>query len=355
MIRKMLLGSAMLLPAQALALDGASVKRMDARQVELNWRGVNAVDIFMSEDPDAIPDQAIQIVSNDRDGRETVSADANTRRYFLLRDRATGEIERVAERVLPLEGGSNFRDLGGYPAAGGKTVKWGRIFRSAAMARLTGSDYAQLSKIRIGAIIDLRSIEERELAPTSLDDRIGALFLANDYSMASLSSGARLNPDQSAATADHAYAGLVSILKPQLNAVFNRLLAQQGAVLFNCWGGQDRTGITSALILTALGVPRDEIIKDYHLTTAVRRPENEKPLITPVEAPNNPLMQYYIRAAKSPGGIKSLPLYAKDGESFIVKFFKDLEHKYGSVEAYLQQELDLTPEKIAALQAAYLE
>ena len=46
------------------------------------------------------------------------------------------------ERLIVLERSSNFRDLGGYPAAGGKHVRWGMIYRTAAMPMLTEADYA---------------------------------------------------------------------------------------------------------------------------------------------------------------------------------------------------------------------
>ena len=67
---------------------------------------------------------------------------------------------------MPLQGGRNFRDLGGYPTVDGRRVKWGRLFRSGTMAFLTDSDYDFLSNLGIAAVCDLRSTGEREAEPT---------------------------------------------------------------------------------------------------------------------------------------------------------------------------------------------
>lgn len=341
--------------APASAITDVQLTRIDAQSVRLSWTGAEAVDILVSPDPDSAADRATLLVANDRDGEERLTADAGTRRYFLVRDRKTGARLRVAERVLPLERGSNFRDLGGYPAAGGKRVKWGRIFRSGAMPMLSEADYAQLERLKLGAVIDLRSIEEREVAPTLVDDRTGALFLANDYSAKAMFAALRQAPDGKIQLPDNLYGGLGDLLRPQLRAVFDRLLAGEGNVVYHCSAGQDRTGITSALVLSVLGVPSDVILADYHLSTPTRRPEWEMPPVDPAAYPNNPIVQFYAKAARQPGGAKAEPLYDKDGRSHLDKFLVGLEARYGSIEAYLDKELGITPDKITRLRAMYLE
>mgnify|MGYP002214446531 FL=1 len=68
-------------------------------------------------------------------------------------------------RLLPLEGGSDFRDLGGHPTFDGKTVKRGLLFRFAAMTGLTEADQRYLEQFSFSAIMDLRSTEEIDLYP----------------------------------------------------------------------------------------------------------------------------------------------------------------------------------------------
>lgn len=173
--------AALALPAVAHAVEPGEVKRNDPRTVTLHWQDSDPVSVYVSSDPDAGIDAAMLVAGNVRTGTLTLPAAAAQRLYFLLRDGGDGSVVTLAERELPLERGSNFRDLGGYRGAGGRLVKWGRIFRSGAMPLLTENDYALLSELQIGSIVELRSVDERMIAPTQLDDRTGALFLSNDY------------------------------------------------------------------------------------------------------------------------------------------------------------------------------
>src|SRR5579871_5239402 len=66
------------------------------------------------------------------------------------------------ERLLPLVGAYNFRDLGGYPAAGGTTTRWDRLFRSDTLHELTTDDLDVLRGIGLASVIDLRTSAEVE-------------------------------------------------------------------------------------------------------------------------------------------------------------------------------------------------
>ena len=66
---------------------------------------------------------------------------------------ADAPLERSYRRLLPLEGGSNFRDLGGYPTAQGSIVKRGVLFRSGAMTGLTAADQAYLGRFGFQSIV----------------------------------------------------------------------------------------------------------------------------------------------------------------------------------------------------------
>jgi protein-tyrosine phosphatase len=253
------------------------------------------------------------------------------------------------ERIIALERGSNFRDLGGYVGAGGKKVRTGRIFRSGAMPLLTENDYKTLGALNITTIVDLRSLDERMIAPTMLDDRTGATFISNDYSLAPLMKA------WAASNGENTYSGMVPLLAPQYRAIFKSLLRHDGAVLYNCAAGQDRTGIGSALILSALGVDRATILRDYHWSTELRRPLNEMPPLDPAAWPGNPIVPYYAAAQKDPAKAKAEPLYTPSGQSHLVQFFAHVDKNYGSVEAMLDKELGITSADITRLRALYLD
>lgn len=334
--------------APALAVDTVAVTRIDADKVKVTWQDKDPVDIIVTDTPVAAG-AAQPLVKASRKGQAIIAMPASKRQFVVLRDGGDASLTLAAERELPLAKGSNFRDLGGYAGAGGKTVRWGKIFRSGALPLLTEEDYTLLGGLSIGTIVDLRSLEEREVAATQLDDRTGALFISNDYSLKPLMA------NMGSMKGEYVYTGMEKLLAPQYRSLFKRLLADDGAVMYHCSAGQDRTGIASALILSVLGVDRDTILADYHLSTALRRPQNELPALDPAQYPDNPIVQYYAAAAKKPGGIKAEPLYSASGASHLVQFFEVIDRDYGSVEGYLTKQLGITPVEIARLRTLYLE
>ncbi|MGE8136376.1 tyrosine-protein phosphatase [Novosphingobium subterraneum] len=333
----------------ALAIDDAVVTRIDSGHVAVEWKDADPVSVFVSAVPQADRKGARAVVKADRSGRVVVASQVNERRYFLLRDHGDRSVLRVAERVLPLEQGSNFRDIGGYKGADGKHVAWGKVFRSGAMPLLTEADYGMLEQLKISTIVDLRSTDERMIAPNMLDDRTGAIFISNDYSLKGLMA------NYGKGDGEYAYRGMDTFLKPQLRQVFASLLRNEGAVMYHCSAGQDRTGITTALIYSALGVDRATILKDYHLSTELRRPQFEMPPLDPADWPGNPIVPYYLASMKKPGGPKAEPLFTSKGNSHLAQFLEMVEKDYGSVAAYLDKELGVDADDIKRLKALYLE
>jgi protein-tyrosine phosphatase len=339
---------ATLLATPVAATENVAIARIDPAQVTVSWTDSDPVDVFVSDTP-ALPANAVPVVRGERSGRARVALPADRHRFIILRDGGDGSLAITAERVVQLEQGSNFRELGGYRTTDGRTVRWGRIYRSGALPMLTDRDGTSLAALGIGSIIDLRSLDERSVAPTTLDDSTGALFISNDYSLRPLMAQFMNRGDRPM------YAGIETLLAPQYRAIFRRLLADEGAVLYHCSAGQDRTGVATALILSALGVDRATIITDYHLSTELRRPQWEMPPVNPADHPGNMIVQYYAQAAAQPGGIRAEPLYTTDGQSHLAQFFTHIDATYGSVEAYLDQVLGITSADIARLRALYLE
>src|ERR1017187_103129 len=76
------------------------------------------------------------------------------------------------DRLIPLPGTFNLRDLGGYPARGAGTVRWRTLFRSDALHRIDDSGRAVLTGLNLRTVIDLRTREEAEIAPSALGDAL---------------------------------------------------------------------------------------------------------------------------------------------------------------------------------------
>jgi protein-tyrosine phosphatase len=185
----------------------------------------------------------------------------------------------AGERNLGLLGARNFRDLGGYLAAGGARTRWGRVFRSDALL-LEAADLVTFAGLGVRMVYDLRSDTEREVAPNRLPAG-GHLvellpLLSNTASPptidAMLADGERFLADiylhmleQSAASLGRILTGLAD--ESRLPAVFH------------CAAGKDRTGIVAALLLSVLGVAEEDILDDYELTSRYRTPDRVDALI----------------------------------------------------------------------------
>ncbi len=337
-------------PAQAGIISDAMVMRSAPAALSVSWKDAGPVDVYVSSKPDGAISDAKLVSPGDADGRFDYVEASNTRSYFILRDHANGTSVRVAERLLPLERGSNFRDIGGYAAAGGKHVRWGMIYRSGATPVLSDADLQRIKALGLANMLDLRSDEERVLAPSKI---YGVPYSAVAYSMASIN--VNLSGVSGPQTMGSVYRNFPTLLAPQLRILFAKLVNSEQPIVYNCSAGQDRTGFATAMILTALGVPRETIFKDYNLSTGYRHPENEMPKIDVVAQANNPIALFFARNMQDPKNLTPKPLYGADGTPFLKFAFDEVEAKWGSVDAYLEKEVGLTPAKRARLRSLYLQ
>lgn len=338
---------ALLMPVAALAAPpaGAVAERTAGGQLAVSWTSPGPVDVLLAERPEMSPAQAKLVSPRDADGRFHATDSAAPRSYFILRDARTGEVTRVAERLLPLEGGSNFRDIGGYATANGRHVRWGMIYRSGGTPMLTPTDLTRIQGLGLANMVDLRSSEERVIAPSRIE---GVPYAAVGYSMMTLLSNAGRSSEDT-------YRAFPKMLAPQIRQVFARLLRREGPLAYNCSAGQDRTGFTTAIVLTALGVPNDTIEADYHLSTLYRRPENEMPKLSSAMQETSPVAAYFGRALGDPVVRKPQPLKTADGTSYLSFALDEVRKNWGSVEGYLAAEAGVSKADLVHLRAAYTE
>lgn len=308
-------------------LTGAATRISD-QAVRLEWEDkTRPTTIYTSADPDA-PRAAMRPVRRAvRGGVSEAPGPVSPRPYYLLAG-PDGEL-RVAERLLPLKGGRNFRDLGGYRAADGRQVRWGRLYRSGVMVGLTEGDMAYLHGLGIRVICDLRSPEERTAAPTPFLKVAGVEVLATDYRMPSTINaiGQARTREEAVEIFSGAYVGFTETLAPQYTQMFAKLVRGEAPLAVNCSAGKDRTGMASALILSALGVPREQVLADYALTE--------------VYSPSS----YFLKQAQEGDGWTKLGLPAEQAKVFAALPPQVLQVMMGSDAAVLQRALDLIDAK----------
>lgn len=254
------------------------------------------------------------------------------------------------QRLLPLEGGRNFRDLGGYRTADGRTVKWGLLFRSGSMHGLTPADYDYLGRLGIRVVCDFRDNHERAAEPVAWPAAKAPLVLAEDYDMRQ---GMLPPGDMRSWTGEQARAGLAStypkmlaMFGGQYRRMFVELLAGHAPLAFNCSAGKDRTGIAAALLLTALGVPRATVIDDYLLTNRY------------LDAAK--MVAGNAKNAPAGNGLAAMPrdviaAFMTADRSYIEAALAELDRHPGGAEGHLRDEMKLSHADIVRLRQMYLE
>lgn len=180
-------------------------------------------------------------------------------------------------RSLPMAGATNFRDLGGYAGQDGRVVKWRRIFRSDHLAGLTATDQALLAELGVSRAIDFRGKAEGAAHAYAIPGvAYHPLVIEPTVVQRALelqATGRTLTAQDAVGLMQQTYRGFVHENAPRFAELFRLLLASDAPTVFHCTAGKDRTGFAAALILLALGVPRDTVMQDYLLTNNLyRRP-----------------------------------------------------------------------------------
>jgi protein-tyrosine phosphatase len=224
------------------------------------------------------------------------------------------------ERHIAIAGAYNIRDLGGYQTGGG-TTQWRRILRADGLHRLDAAGVDALHGVGVRTVIDLR--HDHELAsqpdPFEGDARIAYhnVSLFSDLSPAALLANG--GGDMLLGLYRNAIATRHEAIRDVLGLIADA--PEEGAVLFHCTAGKDRTGIIAALVLGNAGVDHATIGHDYALTKAA---------IAPIVADFAANM-----AARGEDAAKSMPLLACEPET-MAALLADLESQFGGIPSYLR-------------------
>jgi protein-tyrosine phosphatase len=166
------------------------------------------------------------------------------------------------DRWLRLAGTTNLRDLGGYPATGGGSVRWRTLLRSDALHRLDDSGRAALAGLGLRTVIDLRTDQEVRAAPSALDGTGGTGVRTYHVPLFDASAIGRLPPELAAI-----YRYMIDDCGAAIAEAVGRLGANDALPgLIHCTAGKDRTGLVAAIVLAVIGVPDDIVAADYAMS-----------------------------------------------------------------------------------------
>ena len=175
-------------------------------------------------------------------------------------------IEDYADRHHPFEGIFNFRDIGGYPGADGATVRWGRYYRAGRQDRMSESDLDRIRALGIATQIDLRRPDEVRDQGRGPLESLGAEY----HNIAVIPEGgsdqlSRLVGDSG--ISGKRYLGYLDFGPESWRRMFELFAqASRHPIVLHCTAGKDRTGVSTAFLLSVLGVDRALIEADYILT-----------------------------------------------------------------------------------------
>lgn len=238
-------------------------------------------------------------------------------------------------RHVPLAGARNFRDLGGYATASGQ-VAWGQIYRADSLARLSRDDIGELLRRGLSTVVDLRFEREVLAHPNVFDGHASVRYHHNPILLEDVvSSGGQA---ERMLTLDLAAHNIEMIRQsgPTFANLFH-LLGQPAAypLVFHCAGGRDRTGVAAALVLTAAGVSRAEVIQDYVLSNTY--------LVRTMEEMSQAFREQ---------GIDPAPILAnlELREGYLAPMLDVVDQEFGGIDAYLTT-IGVTAEELATFRS----
>ncbi|MGA1838817.1 tyrosine-protein phosphatase [Herbiconiux sp. 11R-BC] len=248
-----------------------------------------------------------------------------------------------SDRTVPIPSAPNLRDLGGLPAESGQ-IRRGVVYRSAGLSSLSDADEPRFAALGIRTVYDLRTVEEAATAPDRLPENVSRVELDvladSPVSVAASLGELAANPQAFAASLaggraeslfEDTYRDLVRL--PSALAGYRALYlgildpAREGAALFHCTTGKDRTGWAAASLLTALGVDADDVYQDYLQTNTDLLPALEPVLLR----------------AESLGVDREvlLPVLGVR-DSYLQAAFAQMREQFGTIDGYLTDGLGLT-------------
>ncbi|MCD8028340.1 MAG: tyrosine-protein phosphatase [Erysipelotrichaceae bacterium] len=244
---------------------------------------------------------------------------------------------------------NNFRELSGYSNKDGKTIKSGKIFRGAALDKITDEEATYMEDILgIRYILDYRDEEEANLTPDyhfskAVYERISAIHIDDQegFDFGNMMSG-KMTVNKLKAMIDYLQLGYkyMPFNSEAYTRLFEILLENNGHIYFHCSAGKDRTGVSAFLIMMALGMSEEDGVKEY-----LKSNENLKSFVANFykEHPSAHLAKKYVDRL----------LFVQ--EENIRLTINAIHEKYSSYEEYFEKELNVDHIKLLRLKEIYLD
>ena len=300
------------------------------------------VKVFASTDPDHIRENRPVATAPITNQWMTIANNQPSQRHYytlLFNDRYR---VRVASRTVNVPGVQNFRDLGGYPVyAQHKRIRWGMLYRSARIDLSQPATRDKLNHLGIRTVIDLHTPSESPLPAGTLpgQPRVVHIPIPVDCLTDILADidQQRIQPDTIGRIVERINRHIVAANAPAFRQMFDILLDKENyPAVIQCSTGKGRTGIASALVLSALGVNDDDIMTDYRLSRF-----------------NIPTAISYVYELPVRSQEALITLFSAR-ENFLNAAKDEIERTYGSVDEYLTKAVGLQKDELKDLRKILL-
>lgn len=246
------------------------------------------------------------------------------------------------EKAIKIKKVHNFRAVGNIKNSEGRSLKEGTFYRSAHLHKLKKKSFDQLEKLGIKEIIDLRNSKEILDKPDKLPNGITyKKYSAFEDEGDQLSQARKLvlKGKVNASDADKRmidfYREYVTENPATIKTIINEILESKEPVLYHCTAGKDRTGIITALILTILKFDKETIYNEYLLSNNFRKGLVEKRM-------NLASNLHFLYPKMDLQVLEKLSWVEK---RYLDAAFDEINKKYGSTDAYIQQVLGISEAK----------
>jgi protein-tyrosine phosphatase len=240
----------------------------------------------------------------------------------------------IINRQIRLEVAHNVRHIGGYPTRTGRETR-PDIIRAGSLHRLTGAGVQSLVQLGVATVVDLRSDAELETLATP---GLAAAGIRQVHAPV-------FKADASPAALAKEFTGFLPVYKdfldsgrPAYRSLFDTVAESDGAVVFHCAAGKDRTGIAAALMLDLAGVADEDIVEDYAVSAS---------LLEGAFKDWEATEEQKKRAAEL--GPETVKLMLGSEPEYIVDTLDYIRGRWGSSEGYLATELGLDAPTITRL------
>lgn len=251
----------------------------------------------------------------------------------------------------------NLRDLGGIPTIDGHKIKKGIFYRSALLNEITDEDLAWFKEKNITQIIDLRTQGETRRAP---DTKIPGTTYTNFYLQDDNGGGLNVKQMRERIAAAKTEEEQIAYI-PDMSIVYREMITNDfsrsrfcamvkqlatytnGASLFHCTSGKDRTGMTAASICLIAGVDYEAILDDYLISLAHAEWESAK------------MRENFKKQGMGDALTDRLIRLFTIDKNYLDAFFSAMKDRCGSIENFIRNDIGISDDELADIRMRILE